>query len=98
VKPLKSLVGMNETASILLLLIISVWFFTNGRFQALLAIIKAPMAAAGSNEAPITQAQLDANTKAPASATNPKAGVVPVSPTGGVPGITQPIIDPALMG
>ena len=42
----KVLSGMNETASILFLLIVGVWFFTSSRFQAFLAVIKAPVSTA----------------------------------------------------
>ncbi len=42
-KSAKELIGMNETATILFLLILAVWFFTNNRFQALLDVIKAPI-------------------------------------------------------
>jgi len=45
-KSVQAYVGQNETASIILLLIIGVWFFTNQRFQALLSVIKAPVAGA----------------------------------------------------
>jgi len=60
------------------------------------SVLKDPTAAP--TDAPVSQAQADAAWKAPVSATNPKAGVVPVTPLGGVPGITVPIIPNDKMG
>ncbi len=58
--------------------------------------LKTPTAKA--KDAPISQAAADSAWTSPPSATNPKAGVVPVTPNGGVPGITVPIIPNDQMG
>ncbi len=88
----QALVGMNETASILFLLILSAWFFTNKRFQSLLAVIKAPITAASTSSNTIADSPYISD--ADKAASKGQSGIIGVTPDGRVPGMLVPALDP----
>lgn len=87
---------MNETATILIFSIVGVWFFTSPRFQAFKTVVMAPNKQTA--QTPLTQSQLQKVWNDPSSLGGYRAGVVPIIPGHGVPGITTPIIPDNKLG
>ena len=89
---MKSLAGMNETASILLLLIVGVWFFTSKRFQALKTVILAPVAE--------TKTIMDSPyiSEEDKKASQGQSGIIGVTPDGRIPALLVPKLKPEDLG
>jgi hypothetical protein len=89
---MKGFSGSNETASIILLLIVGTWFFTSSRFQAFKTVLLSKVAE--------TKTILDSPyiSKEDKELSQGQSGIIGVTPDGRVPALLVPKLDPSKLG